>query len=352
MESRDTQLMSFIQRWLSKMDGWYKIRRDHPEDYGFGDCCLCHQKNVKVKQLICGKHYFCRMCYEFVPRLRKGNLSCANCASGEKIRMNRQSMDRVDAFIAQQTGMDSSKFQDVTMSVRGDNIISFTDCDDNDLSGNNEEWERLLQPDVSVLENNAHRKSIQKEKHEESEISKRKNNSFPIIPESIKVTKKQSVIRLVVPSIDHKYDSKYGRYSGKQPIVNNVTELIRLESSRSNISSDSGSMALSTRCHRHSSAEGTYADVEDFTSQYGENSSRSNARVEDEEEIERCTSPIKAPKLFKPRPQRRFCEDDSDDFEALNEELGEIEGPGFRSSPDVEGSTRPSTTSEDDFWNF
>ncbi|KAL3873627.1 hypothetical protein ACJMK2_036722 [Sinanodonta woodiana] len=349
METRDTQLMSFIQRWLSKMDGWYKIQKNLPEDYGFGDCSLCHQKNVKVKQLICGKHYFCRMCYEFVPRLKKENLSCANCASDERSKIKRESLDRVDAFLAQQTGMGTSKFQEVTMSVKGDNVISFTESDDTDLSGNNEEWERLLQPDVSVLETNARRTPAQKEKRQENDISERANKN---LPEMIKVPKKPSVIRLVVSSFDHKYDSKYGRHSGKQAVVNNVMEPIRPESSRSNISSDSGSISLSTRCHRHSSAEGTYADVEDCTSQYGENSSRGNARVDDEEEIERCTSPVKAPKLFKPRPQRRFCEDDSDDFEVLNEELGEIEGPGFRSSPDVEGSTRPSTSSEDDFWNF
>lgn len=53
-------------------------RRSRPtnEDFVQGNCQICRQTNVRVKQLDCGVHMYCRMCAEFIPRLAKGDLQC------------------------------------------------------------------------------------------------------------------------------------------------------------------------------------------------------------------------------------------------------------------------------------
>ena len=64
-----------------EMDRLYKLLEEDSVPFVDGHCEVCNQSNVKIRPLLCGKHNYCRMCQEFVPRLVKGDFSCTKCSN-------------------------------------------------------------------------------------------------------------------------------------------------------------------------------------------------------------------------------------------------------------------------------
>ncbi|XP_021340561.1 uncharacterized protein LOC110441677 [Mizuhopecten yessoensis] len=147
---RATELSERSQSLI--MDSSYLPRRRVRPDKGnppkVGGCDFCYQKNVKIRPLECHSHFYCQVCEEFCPKIRKGDFTCRKCSHRTRV-LDDENRKRVDDFYVKQEGLAKPKgFQEVIISIDGANIISFNDDDDEedgDLSGNNTEWDFLLQ---------------------------------------------------------------------------------------------------------------------------------------------------------------------------------------------------------------
>lgn len=300
-----------------------------------GDCHVCHQSNVRVRRMKCGRHNYCRMCVEFVPRLVNGDFSCKVCSERSKM-IETERRNKLDAFYAIQAGLKTEK-PEVTVSLNGNNIIALEEpSEDDDLDGYNEQWEHLLKsvPDASCTTTSG----VNPHSGDEENHTNSSENTMDQIP------RKSSYIHLTLP-LAWNDDGEPESVIHKPLIPNTVTGLLDSQNSFTKPErmrqGKSGPQALGL----------------------GRKPTKGCGFEPDPNEIERGTSPHKG---LRPRGSYSWVADERYDgldvsqseTEQLREQIGDIEGPSFicnSSSASEDSLVSPTTprklSFDEEFWD-
>ena len=95
--------------------------------YEEGSCDFCNQRRVKVRPLLCMRHFFCRVCEDFSPKFKRRDYRCSKCST--KVRKaEHDSMKMIDQCITKQTGTGNKKkpyFHEVAINLGGSNVVTF-----------------------------------------------------------------------------------------------------------------------------------------------------------------------------------------------------------------------------------
>ncbi|XP_056022152.1 uncharacterized protein LOC125649648 [Ostrea edulis] len=123
-----------------------------PKSFHSNKCDFCYQAGVPVKSLSCRNHFYCGVCERFAPKFyKKNDYSCNRCL----VHPSRFTPTKV---CMQSTTKKKPVFEEVTCTIVIDsgNVLTFDDNDtdsENDLEGNNVEWDHLLESMTSSQPN-------------------------------------------------------------------------------------------------------------------------------------------------------------------------------------------------------
>ncbi|XP_052103926.1 uncharacterized protein LOC127737347 [Mytilus californianus] len=282
--------------------------------YESGNCDFCKQRNVKVKPLNCKRHFYCRTCNDFSPKFQRKDFQCRACSERFQKR-TEDNLKKVDNFLGGKIG-GCEKQKDVNLSIAGGSIITFDkenleEESDEDLTGNNDEWEHLLQT-----------MTTEKQKKKDKPTHKRKkksNRPLQLVP------REMSFMKLVLPTATRRNGE---RSEEKKNENKNKKE--------------------ATWCH----SKEILIPEDNDQSNISPEESRPNTPMDLFQE-ERCTSPVKTPRQQKPTwgwiPNTRIFTDTDDDDDTI-ELVIDIEAP-----PDSPRSYDESIITQierDAFWDF
>lgn len=290
-------------------------------DFVSGTCHVCHQRNMRVRKLWCERHNYCRSCAEFLPRLRNGDFSCQRCPEN----------GRVDPYLVSQNEYFNSR------NNRSQHLVDSDESDDNDLEGNNQNLDELLETliEPSIKENIASAQENQEE--------------FKPIP------RKLSFLHVSLPSAHN--DVNEETTSAKPNFIcNTVTQLLhspeKLLSRRAELQRKCATNRIGNKQNVDRQKEVQAKDTPTKTTETTQ--VFSNFKPESPE-LERNTSPCKA---LRPRSCQSDFSDNSfqatssqSETEQLLDLIGKIDGPGPSSSSSRSGSVT-SNISYDDFWDM
>ncbi|XP_045187607.2 uncharacterized protein LOC123545345 [Mercenaria mercenaria] len=293
------------------------------KQFEHGYCHVCHQKNAKTRKLWCEKHNYCQSCAEFIPRLRHGDFTCQRCPEKGK----------ADPFLASQTECETRKYK------RSKHVIDSDDSDDNDLEGNNQNLDQLLESLIKP--------AVQ----DKPPSGKEKREEFKPIP------RKLSFLHLSLPSANSDVTE---RTQSPKPnlICNTVTQILNSPQSnklRSRRAESKSSSSTDSNHDSHSSSQRKGLYLNEFAPLPKEKVLLFKKFEPDPSELERNSSPCKG---VRPRSCQSDFSDSShhstssvSETEQLLELIGEIDGPDFPSSSSSRSGSVTSNKSYDAFWD-
>ncbi|XP_060069037.1 uncharacterized protein LOC132549132 [Ylistrum balloti] len=322
-----------------------RVRPENTNPSKVGGCDFCYQKNIKIRPLQCQNHFYCQVCEEFCPKIRKGDFTCRKCSHRTR-QLDDENRKRVDDFYVKQEGLAKPKgFEEVIISIDGSNIISFDgDDDEEDLSGNNTEWDFLLQSLTSKerKKNNKESEKVlgsKKSKPDECESEKRKG-----------IKKKKHKVDLVFPKLHTSPNTCSG---GSDESTSSLDQLgitglaIKLEEEHPSSTLELASISVQDSPPIIARTIQLLPDQEGI---------RAEECLNTDSLSERGTSPVKQPPKMLDAASwlglRKSSEDSNHPIELYN-----IEGPSFRERNASSGGSIGSAferdlLQNDDFWDF
>ncbi|XP_062604169.1 uncharacterized protein LOC134265988 [Saccostrea cucullata] len=292
------------------MDIWLKDKSFQTKDPS-SKCDFCYQSGVPVKPLLCNKHFYCSVCEKFAPKFcKRADFTCSRCSTKTNIQHQRINLDfSPNNVFSEHTGKKKPEFKEVAIAMEGGTILSFGDPDqdsDDDLEGNNVEWDHLLQSMTSPQPN------LETERRSSEQIKRNHRHVLSCAdgPES----QESAVIRGFKESRDE---------------VNNQNTSLR-----------------SSEHYRRGNTQKSESMNEKITKKQEKGSSTvKTTRVKEvKEEEERGSSPVKGlrPKFSRFETLPGEFSEDENDFSPI----GDVEGPEVSDGEGYHGD------SEEDFWVF
>ncbi|KAK3092591.1 hypothetical protein FSP39_004733 [Pinctada imbricata] len=347
--------------------GYHQPNRSYEE----GACDFCHQNHVKVRPLLCMKHFFCRVCEDFAPKFKRRDYRCSKCST--KVRKeNRFDLKMIDECMSRHLGRpEKPQFREIAVNFGGSDVVTFLDETDSedDLAGNNTEWDQLFRDLASdspatvprITRDTGKQKSSKHLYHEPSCTSPSARLcpqiSVPSLRQSHSEVNESSEGFLVERDISPTPDDLSVHSLQESELRCQEPELV--SNSRSITVEDNEAPAYGTATPYPSYSEiesyrlqdiGTEAESERvYTEEFRkEDTERWKANDTVYEELERGSSPVKVCRLED--PVRRMS--DLTSGSGSDSEIGEIEGPTwYGTSYSDDCLTEERKEEKDDFWD-
>ncbi|CAC5372075.1 unnamed protein product [Mytilus coruscus] len=284
--------------------------------YESGNCDFCKQRNVKVKPLNCKRHFYCRTCNDFSPKFQRKDFQCRACSERLQ-KLTEDNLKKVDNFLGGEIG-GCEKQKDVNLSIAGGSITfdieNLEEESDEDLTGNNDEWEHLLKT-MTTEEHKKKDRPTHKKK-------KKSNRPLQLVP------REMSFMKLVLPSATRRNGERSEEMKNENK---NKKEATWCHSKEILIPEDNESPVDQSNISPEESRPNTVMDL--F-------------------QEERCTSPVKTPRQQKPTwgwiPNTQIFTDTDDDDNI--ELVIDIEAPP--DSPRSYDEAIITQIERDSFWDF